>query len=723
MSVAAALAAGGLVTSSPQSASAATDDNVAVFTDKYLETCVRDALGVPWEQTVNITGLARMKTLNCDGLAIQSTADFHYFTNLTSLSLNKTYVTDLTGLADLQKLTTLSLNDTYLSDLTGLEELSNLADLSINNAKVSDLTPLSGLRKLADLSLRHNQISDLTPLATPGILYHVDLAENQISDLTPLKDLVGISWLYLWRNQISDVSPLANYIQLERLWMEGQTVTLDNVAVGAVQSSPIVNWAGTTLLPVANDTVTLDPATSSWSYTAPGKNSLSWRGPMGTETPVETYFSGTVSQSSGRTNLMLGNPVLRGCVADRLGLAEDAPLVEADVLRITVLDCSSRGLDSLEGIDTLANVRVFYANSNNISEVTPLQGLTQLVDLRLAGNKIADLSPLAGVLPSGSFWAEGQTIRMPATSVGVEQSLALANADGSAPALASNTAVVAESGTSWTLGTVGEHTLTWRAPLGGTLTGQFFSGTVSQYADETDSVQVSIADARLRAAANSVLGQAADSAISESQARLVTKLHLANLGIADLRGVEAFTNLTTLNLSGNSLSDISPLSELTHLRVLQLQQNALSDISPLAGLTQLEWLYLYSNRIADISPLSGLTSITRLWAEGQAVTLPRIVAGETQTGPLVNADGSAIAVTSATAEVGATGSEWILPVVGVHTLSWRVLIASGTLPVEQYFSGTIVQDASAAREVPVVTPPVTEPTPEATEPTDSDTIG
>ena len=146
---------------------------------------------------------------------------------------------------------------------------------------------------------------------------------------------------------------------------------------------------------------------------------------------------------------------------------------------------------------------------------------------------------------------------------------------------------------------------------------------------------VTLADANLAAAVREALGidQAAD--ITCEQAQGLLELGAPFRQIADLSGLEFFTNLTSLNLIGNSISDISPLAGLTQLMDLNLvgapisdisplagltrlidldlsETHVISDIAPLAGLTQLIFLNLNDNRINDISPLAGLTRLTSL---------------------------------------------------------------------------------------------------------------
>ena len=108
--------------------------------------------------------------------------------------------------------------------------------------------------------------------------------------------------------------------------------------------------------------------------------------------------------------------------------------------------------------------------------------------------------------------------------------------------------------------------------------------------------QVTIPDAKLRAAIEDALGKARGAPITVAEmaemATLTTFWEDTNAGISDLTGLEFATNLTKLDLWGNNITDISPLAGLTNLERLDLYVNNITDISPLAGLTNLEGLNL-----------------------------------------------------------------------------------------------------------------------------------
>ena len=92
----------------------------------------------------------------------------------------------------------------------------------------------------------------------------------------------------------------------------------------------------------------------------------------------------------------------------------------------------------------------------------------------------------------------------------------------------------------------------------------------------------------------------------------LTELRLEDNQISDITPLADLTNLTTLCLHNNQISDIAPLRGMTKLLTLELHKNRIQDVSPLAELTNLKGLFLGGNNITDISPLAGLTELTHL---------------------------------------------------------------------------------------------------------------
>ena len=106
------------------------------------------------------------------------------------------------------KITSLTLIKGKLNDLTPLVDLTQLESLCISNNQISDLTPLAGLTQLRNLDIGDNQISDLTPLAGLTELQSLRMENNQIRSLAGLENLTALYAIYAYGNPLTDTSAL-----------------------------------------------------------------------------------------------------------------------------------------------------------------------------------------------------------------------------------------------------------------------------------------------------------------------------------------------------------------------------------------------------------------------------------------------------------------------------------------------------------------------------------
>ena len=98
---------------------------------------------------------------------------------------------------------------------------------------------------------------------------------------------------------------------------------------------------------------------------------------------------------------------LRAAIEDALGKAPGASITETEMATLTELRAPNADISDLTGLEAATNLArlelgaAYVAsegrliNSNSISNLSPLAGLTQLTRLHLDGNQIRDISPLA----------------------------------------------------------------------------------------------------------------------------------------------------------------------------------------------------------------------------------------------------------------------------------------------------------------------------------------
>ena len=100
---------------------------------------------------------------------------------------------------------------------------------------------------------------------------------------------------------------------------------------------------------------------------------------------------------------------LRTAIEDALGKAPGATITQAEMATLTELNTPNADITDLTGLEAATNLTRLdlgdayvasegrFINSNSISNLSPLSGLTQLTRLDLEGNQIGDISPLANL--------------------------------------------------------------------------------------------------------------------------------------------------------------------------------------------------------------------------------------------------------------------------------------------------------------------------------------
>ena len=102
--------------------------------------------------------------------------------------------------------------------------------------------------------------------------------------------------------------------------------------------------------------------------------------------------------------------------------------------------------------------------------------------------------------------------------------------------------------------------------------------------------------------------------------RSLISLDVADLGIADLTGLEHATEITWLAIPGNDIADLTPIAALTNLEALLMWWNPVEDLTPLSNLHQLRHIDANGCQISDLAPLAHLTNLTFLSLAGNNIS-------------------------------------------------------------------------------------------------------
>lgn len=313
------------------------------FADPALQGCVNQQLGQPANTPVSTSQAASITQLYCGGLGITSLEGVQSLTSAWDLSFYNNAITDLAPLSALTKITQLDVSLNQVNDLSPLASLTSMVYLTAGDNAIADLGPLSALTQMKSLNVRDNNITDLSPLSSMSLLQGLvinantvsDLSpiagltqmaalyadDNKIADLTPLSGLANIFQLYLRNNEISDLTPLASSTSLQDIHVQqnhiadlsplgglpmlaqvhayDQTISLPDVVVGASTPNPLREPHGAVYTSVTGGShFALAADGSSWTYSAPSLNTITWN--MSYPGPVwpAWEFSGTIQQRS-----------------------------------------------------------------------------------------------------------------------------------------------------------------------------------------------------------------------------------------------------------------------------------------------------------------------------------------------------------------------------------------------------------------------------------------
>ena len=242
--------------------------------------------------------------------------------------------------------------------------------------------------------------------------------------------------------------------------------------------------------------------------------------------------------------VQIPDPNLRAAVAEALGKRPNAPITIEDMKRLTHLTAVGREIRDLTGLQfatSLSSLRLGHWGKvgNQVSDLAPIAGLTELRHLILNDNLISDLSPIAGLTNLESLVLESNDVSDLSPIAGL---INLEHIDFNANDVSDLSPIARLVNL--------RKIRTWGNPF----------SDLSPLAGLTKLEWLDICDARLQD--------------------------------ASLEPLSGLTGLKELYLAGNGISDISPLAGLTNLKWLGVDDNDISNFSPLDGLranTKIGW--------------------------------------------------------------------------------------------------------------------------------------
>ena len=289
-----------------------------------------------------------------------------------------------------------------------------------------------------------------------------------------------------------------------------------------------------------------------------------------------------LQQTAKAQTVNIPDPNLRTAIETALGKAAGTPISTDEMAQLTSLESRSNNIRQLTGLEFATNLVRCDLYNNQVSDVLPLAGLTQLTYLRLGYNRsLQDISPLVGLTQLTSLYLSSNNI-----------------SDVSPLARLTQLTSLYLSG----------NNISDVSPLKGLTQLTRLDLGYNRQIQDVSPLKGLTQLTELYLYTNAISDVSPLAGLTQ-----LTRLNLQNNRISDISPLAGLTQLIWLYLSGNNISDVSPLKGLTQLIQLSLNNNSVSDVSPLAGLTQLTSLELYNNAISDVSSLAALTERTSLY--------------------------------------------------------------------------------------------------------------
>ena len=334
------------------------------FADSAMERAIREHLGVDENKVLYTNDLW----------------DLNYFTVPSDAK-------DLSDLSYLTFVENLAIDSIPSGQLSYLATLVNISSLQIRNVTISsdELSIIGSLPKLESLSLSDCGLTTVAGLGTATGITYLDLSNNTLRDLTPLTNMVDLKEVYLQHNAVNDLTALSSLRSLSILDVSYNLLTTLN---------PIFKCTSLIEIDAGNNTLTSLAGIGSLSALEILKvpaNTISDVEPVSEcvnlrELNISSNMISEITSLGALFSLETLN-FSRNTVVDLPEFAVDCALITIDGSHNLITS-----LDALEGLENLNNVFMDY--NTEISSVSPLTSCYRLIQVKVYGTNVDDVSEL-----------------------------------------------------------------------------------------------------------------------------------------------------------------------------------------------------------------------------------------------------------------------------------------------------------------------------------------
>ena len=275
---------------------------------------------------------------------------------------------------------------------------------------------------------------------------------------------------------------------------------------------------------------------------------------------------------------------MRAAIAEALGKSPNAPITVEDMKRLKDFSPWDRGIQDLTGLQFATNLNRLAlgwwgGRKNQVSDLSPIAGLTNLRELILNNNPVSDISAVRGLTNLTFLSLDHASV----SDISAVRGL-----------------------TNLTYLNIHVTLVTDLSPIAGLINLRSITFSSESLSD------ISPMAGLINLERMTCWGHAISDISPLAGLTKLEEIDFCGGNISDLTPLAGLTGLKKLYVAFEKVSDISPIAGLTGLNRLNFEDNNISDISSLAGLTNLTWLNVARNKISDFSPLDGLRENIKL---------------------------------------------------------------------------------------------------------------
>ncbi|HPO17536.1 MAG TPA: leucine-rich repeat domain-containing protein, partial [Candidatus Hydrogenedentes bacterium] len=171
------------------------------------------------------------KTVNFANCPISDFSIATHWSDLCTVHMDETLVTNLNSLAGLDHLNHVSFDNCMLTDISGLAGCSSIQNLNLRNNAIANISALADAVNIQNLRLDNNQITDIQALVD-----NAGLGENDHCNIigNPLTNYAACTELSALRTHFSN----PNYVQSDAVCRSAVTLTITIIGRGSTFPEP-----------------------------------------------------------------------------------------------------------------------------------------------------------------------------------------------------------------------------------------------------------------------------------------------------------------------------------------------------------------------------------------------------------------------------------------------------------------------------------------------------